>query len=94
VAALWSAPLRRRSRSAARWPRQCRAPHPEAPGPQARARGSAAPGQASRPLAGEAGESAKSEVQVAAQAGPSSRPPQEAGSRSRCGARRMPWARL
>jgi hypothetical protein len=72
-----------RSRSAARWPRGRRTPHPEAPGPQARARGSAAPGQASRALAVEARERAKSEVQVAAQAGPSSRLPPEAGSRSR-----------
>jgi hypothetical protein len=35
------------------------------------------------PLAGEKGEHAKSEVQVAAQAGPSSRLSQEAHSRSR-----------
>ena len=60
VAALWSArPPASRSPSAARWPRGCRAPQPQAPGPQARARGSAAPGPASRPLAGQAGERAK-----------------------------------
>ena len=58
-------------------------PQPEAPGPQARARGSAAPGQASRALAGEKGERTKPEVQVAAQAGSSSRLSQEAGSPSR-----------
>ena len=76
-------PSHSRSRFPARWPGECRTPHPEAPGPQAGARGSAAPGQASRPLAGEAGEHAKSEVQVTAQAGSSTRPPQEDGSRSR-----------
>ena len=32
-----SAPALSRSRSAARWPRQRRTPHPQAPGPQARA---------------------------------------------------------
>ncbi len=56
---------------------------PQAPGPQAGARRSAAPGPASRPLAGEAGERAKPEVQVAAPAGPSARLPQESNSRSR-----------
>ena len=60
VDALWPAPQPAAAPApAARWPRQCRTPHPEAPGPQARARGSAAPGQASRPLAGQAGERAK-----------------------------------
>ena len=39
-----------------------------------------APGQASRPLAGEKGQHAKPEVQVAAQAGSSTRLSQEAGS--------------
>ncbi len=58
-------------------------PHPEASGPKARARGSAAPGPASRPLAVETGERKNSKVQVAAPAGPSARLPQEAGSRSR-----------
>ena len=62
----------RRSRVAARWPGGRRAPQPQAPGPQAGTRGSAAPGPASGPLAGEAREHAKSEVQVAARPG---RPP-------------------
>ncbi len=84
VAALWAgAPSRRWSPAAARWPRQRRTSQPQAPGPQARARGSAAPGPASRPLAVETRDRKNAEVQVAAAAGPSSRLPQEAGSRSR-----------
>ncbi len=52
-------PSHSRSRSAARWPGGCRTPQPEAPGPQAGARGSAAPGPASGPLAGQAREHAQ-----------------------------------
>jgi hypothetical protein len=89
-----STPALSRSRCAARWPRQCRAPQPQAARPQVRARGSAAPGPASRPLAGEARDRKSSKVQVAAAAGPSARLPQESNSRSRCGAHRMPWPRL
>ena len=75
-------PALSRSCSAARWPCQCPAPQPQAPGPQARARGSATPGEATRALAGQAGEGAKPEVQIAAPAGPSARLSQESNSRS------------
>ena len=56
---------------------------PQAPGPQARPRRSAAPGQASRPLAAEAESRAMAEVHVTAPAGPSAGLPEEAHSRSR-----------
>ena len=72
-----------RTPATARWPGQCNTPPPQAPGPQARPRGPAPPGQTSRPLAGEAEGLAMAEVHDAAAARPSAGLPEETHSRSR-----------
>ena len=90
-----STPARRCSPAAARWPGQCQAPQPQAPGPQVRPRRPSPPGQAPGPLAGEAEGLAKApKFTSPLRLRPSARPPEEAHSRDRRNPHRMRLARL